>query len=234
MQETTNNTPVEETTKDTQQRISFFESKIKPLLTYIGTIIAIVMAIAYVIVVFVLIKGFKAETILNTSIFSFVTAVIGFCIMQMLKVQGKSFAESIEENKVVLKKFTRLKTKERKLHTMKYFWVTSGLSDVLSRCLTLGIMSVGMVYIMIEGSNDYSLLLLAMVNLLMFAGFGLLSMVAAYDFYNNEYVPYMLEKIKENETQNQSKETIENVIHVESREQSDSNIEELGRTSSEE
>lgn len=50
---------------------------------------------------------------------------------------------------------------------------------------------------MIEGSGDYSLLFLAAVNLLMFAGFGLISLCKAYDFYNEEYVPYMLHEIEQ-------------------------------------
>lgn len=174
-----------------------FENKVKPVLLWMGTVVASIMAIAYIIVVFVLIEGFKAETILNTSLFSFVTAVIGFCIMQMLKIQGKAFAENIPENKEIQRQYTRNKTKDKKARSMRHFWVVSGLADVLTRCLTLGVMSVGMVYIMIEGNKDYSLLLLASVNLLMFAGFGLLSMVSAYDYYNNSYVPYMLEKINE-------------------------------------
>lgn len=60
---------------------NIFESKIKPFLLYMGTIVSIIMAIAYIIVVFVLIEGFKAETLLNTTIFSIITAIVGFCIM---------------------------------------------------------------------------------------------------------------------------------------------------------
>lgn len=173
-----------------------FENKIKPILLWMGTIVSAVMAIAYIIVVFVLIEGFKAKTILNTSIFSLVTAVIGFCIMQMLKIQGQSFAKSSEENQKIIKMYTRNKTKDKKSHSLKYYWLTSATSDLITKCLTLVLTSVGMIYIMIEGNKDYSLLLLAGVNLLMFAGFGLISLVKAYDFYNESYVPYMLEKIE--------------------------------------
>ena len=58
-----------------------FEKKIKPILLYMGTIVSVVMAIAYIVMVFVLIQGFKAETLLNTTLFSIITAIIGFCIM---------------------------------------------------------------------------------------------------------------------------------------------------------
>ena len=174
-----------------------FEGKIKPILLWMGTIVASIMAIAYVVVVFVLIEGFKAETLLNTTLFSLVTALVGFCIMQMLKVQGQSFAANIDENKKISDEYYKRKTKDKKAHSMNYYWWTSGLKDILVKCLTLAISSIGMVYLMIEGNGDYNLLFLAGVNLLMFAGFGLISLTKTYDFYNNSYVPYMLEKIQE-------------------------------------
>lgn len=191
---------------------TFFEKHVKPILIWIGTIVSAIMAVAYIIVVFVLIKGFKVDTILNTTIFSLVTAIVGFCMMQMLKIQGQSFAANTEENKKIVKEYTKtFSTKNKKAHTMRYYWVTSGTVDILTKCVTLALTSIGMVYIMIEGSQDYNLLLLAVVNLLMFAGFGLVGMVNTYDFYNESYVPYMLEQIK-----NINKEKIEtNVIHTE-------------------
>lgn len=176
---------------------TIFENKIKPVLLWMGTIVSGVMAVAYIVVVFVLIEGFSMNLIVNTTLFSIITAVIGFCIMQMLKIQGQSFAKSIEENQKIIREYTRNKTKDKKAHSLKYYWFFSATADILTKVLTLTITSIGMVYIMIEGNKDYSLLLLAAVNLLMFAGFGLISLVKAYDFYNESYVPYMLEKIEE-------------------------------------
>ena len=175
----------------------FFENKIKPILLWMGTIVSVIMSIAYIIVVFVLIEGFNVDTLLNTTIFSIVTAIIGFCIMQMLKIQGQTFAQNLPENKEIIDKYNRTKTNEKKARPMKHFWVKSVVCDVLVKCLTLGITTIGIVYIMIEGSGNYNLLFLAAVNLLMFAGFGLISLVKAYDFFNNSYIPYMLEKLDE-------------------------------------
>lgn len=178
-----------------------FENKIKPVLLWMGTIVSVIMAIAYIIVVFVLIEGFKVDTILNTTIFSIVTAIIGFCIMQMLKIQGQSFAANIDGNKKIYNQYVRSETKDKKAHSMKYYWIKSCIIDIITKCLTLALTSIGMVYIMIEGSKDYNLLLLAGVNLLMFAGFGLIGLTNSYDFYNDSYVPYMLEQIKAREEQ---------------------------------
>ena len=85
---------------------TFFEKKLKPILLYMGTIVSVIMAIAYILIVFVLIEGFKVEKLLNTTIFSVITAAIGFCIMQMLKIQGQTFAKNLPQNKETIKKYS--------------------------------------------------------------------------------------------------------------------------------
>ena len=49
---------------------TFLERKILPILNYIGIIGAVIMAIAYIVIVFVLINGFKAEALLQTTVFA--------------------------------------------------------------------------------------------------------------------------------------------------------------------
>lgn len=175
---------------------SKFEEKILPVLNYVGIIGAVIMAIAYIISVFVLINGFKVEELLQTTIFACVNAATGFIIMQFLKVQGVSFAKMLPENQEVIKRYYKTKTKDKKLHSISFYWTTSVIKDVLIKCLTLGATTIGVVYIVIQGSNDYNLLLLAVVNLLMFICFGFISLVNAYDFYNNKHVPYMNEQLQ--------------------------------------
>ena len=60
---------------------SRFEKSIKPVLLWVGTIVASIMGVAYIIVAFVLIEGFKAKELLTTTVFAVVTAAVGFCIM---------------------------------------------------------------------------------------------------------------------------------------------------------
>jgi hypothetical protein len=90
----------------------------------------------------VLIEGFKSETLLNTTLFSAITALVGFCIMQMLKVQGQSFAANLEENKIIRKEYSQTKTKDKKSRSMIYYWVTSGATDIAVKCLTLALTSI--------------------------------------------------------------------------------------------
>ena len=174
---------------------SRFETKIKPVLNYVGLIGAIIMAIAYIVIVLVLIRGFKAEALLQTTVFACVNAGVGFIIMQFLKIQGSSFAKMLPENKEVMERYYKTKTKDKKLHSITYFWVTTVIKDIIVKCATLGITTIGIIYIVIQGSNDYNLLLLALVNLLMFVCFGFISLNSAYEFFNNKHVPYMIEQL---------------------------------------
>lgn len=188
-----------------------FEKKVKPVLTYVGLIGATICSIAYIISVFVLINGFKVEKILNTTVFAIVNAIVGFVIMQFLKYQGTSFAKELPVNKEIIDKYYNTKTKDKKLHSIKYFWITTVIKDALIKCGTLAITTFGVIYIVIQGSNDYNLMLLAVVNLLMFICFGFLSLVKAYDFFNQMHIPYIVEQlnIEQKQESQEEKETKE-------------------------
>lgn len=175
------------------------EKKILPVLNYVGIIGACIMVVAYIIAVFVLIRGFQAEALLQTTIFGCVNAATGFVIMQFLKIQGVSFAKMLPDNEEIIKNYYQTKTKDKKVHSIKFFWVTSVVKDIIVKCLTLAGTTIGLIYIVIQGSNDYNLLFLAIVNLLMFVCFGFISLVNAYDFYNNNHVPYMKEQLQKAE-----------------------------------
>ena len=179
-----------------EKKITFLEAKILPILNYVGAIGALIMCVAYVIVIFILINGFKAEKVLQTTVFAIVSAAVGLVIMQFLKYQGISFAEMDPENKKVIDEYYK-KTKDKKNHSLTYFWITSGIKDVIMKGATVAATSVGIIYIVIQGSHDYNLLLLAFVNLLMFICFGFLSLVKAYKYVFNKYIPYLKEKIDE-------------------------------------
>lgn len=170
-----------------------FEKKIKPILGYVGLIGAVICTFAYVLVIFVLINGFEEKDFLETTVFAIVTAAVGFIVMQFLKIQGESFASEIPENKAITDKFSRSK-KNKKVHSMSYYWITSVIKDLFTKVLTIAASAVGVIYIVIEGSHDYNLLLLAAVNILMFICFGLIALVKTYDYYNNSYIPWLLRK----------------------------------------
>lgn len=177
-------------------RKSFFEKRIQPILQYVGVIGAILMSIMYIIMVVILIIGFKAQSIQNTIVFAIINAIVGLMIMQFLKIQGISFAKNLPENIDIIKQYYNTKTKDKKIQSIKYYWTSSLIKDFISKGLSIAFTTAGIIYIVIVGSNDYTLLLLALVNLILFICFGLLALNNAYEFYNNKHVPYMQEMIK--------------------------------------
>lgn len=176
--------------------------KIASILTYVGLIGACLMSIGYILVIVVLIKGFDEHLALRQNlIFSAVTAAIGLVIMTFLKVQGQSWASCIEENKKILDEYNSPKVKNKKLHGLTYFWVTSSIRDVLFKVCSVAATTVGVIYIVIAGSNDWKLLLLGLFNLLLFICFGMLACAKSYNYYNDVYIPYLRSKIYEAKTQ---------------------------------
>ena len=101
-----------------------FESKIKPILLYVGAIGAVAMGIGYIILMFVLVLGFDARAELTqTIVFAIINAIVGFIIMQFLKVQGISFAKELPENKTTLDRYATARPKKNKTHSLKWFWI---------------------------------------------------------------------------------------------------------------
>lgn len=97
----------------------------------------------------------------------------------------------------MIKDYYSNKTKDKKNHSLGFFWTTSVIKDVLTKGLSVAGSTMGLIYIVIVGSNDWSLMMMAIVNLLLFICFGLLALNKGYDYYNNTYVAYMKEKINE-------------------------------------
>ena len=117
--------------------------------------------------------------------------------MFMLKIQGVSFAKNDKDNKKILDKYYRTKTKDKKLRSINYYWIKSTIKDILTKFTTVALSTYLIVDIVIKGSNDWSLMLLAVVNLLMFISFGLLALTNAYEFYNNNHIPFIIDKLEE-------------------------------------
>ena len=172
------------------------EKRLLNILKYVGIIGAAICSVAYIVVVLVLIQGFKAENTTQTVTFALVNAVVGFIILTFLKIQGESFAKNLPENKVISEAYYAAQTKDKKYHSMKYFWITSTIKDILTKVLSVFVSTFGIIYIVIIGSNDWNLLLLALVNLLLLISFGLLGLERSYEFYNTRMIPYMQHQLE--------------------------------------
>lgn len=195
-----------------------FEKKIRPILTYIGTIGAILTSIAYIVLMVVFINGFQYQQTKQTVLFAVVNAAVGLIIANLLKFQGITFAKELPENAEIVKEYYSLHTKDKKNRSITFFWTTSLVKDILTKGVSIAGSTLGLIYIVIVASNDWNLLLLAIVNLILFICFGLLSLNKAYDFYNTSYVAYMKDRINESKEERKLQErqkTKENSTPVE-------------------
>ena len=173
-----------------------FEERIKPLLLYVGTIGAIISSCAYIILIVTLINGFQVHNTTTTVTFASINAVVGMLIANFLRYQGISFAANIDTNKELVKAYYGTKTTDKKNHSLRYFWARNIVTDIFTKGCTMAITTMGLIYIIIVGSKDWSLLLLAFVNLALFICFGLIALDKAYDYYNNVYVAYLKEQLE--------------------------------------
>lgn len=177
-----------------------FEKKIKPLLQYIGTIGATILSIIYMFVIGILIAGFKAHTWDQILVFAIINAAFGCLITFFLREQGRSFARNIPENDIVVKEYYGLLQKQKKYRTLRGYYISTTITDILGRatCVILG--TLGIMWIVIQGTNDWMMAILAVVNLFLFICFGLLALAAMYDFYNTQWVPRMKYEIELRQT----------------------------------
>lgn len=177
-----------------------FERKIKPLLQYIGTIGATILSIIYMFVIGILIAGFKAHTWDQILVFAIINAAFGCLITFFLREQGRSFARNIPENDAVVKEYYGLLQKQKKYRTLRGYYISTTITDILGRatCVILG--TLGIMWVVIQGTNDWMMAILAVVNLFLFICFGLLALAAMYDFYNTQWVPRMKYEIELRQT----------------------------------
>lgn len=203
-----------------------FEDKIKPFLVYVGVIGAALASVMYIVSAIVLVMGFQAKTFTQAIVFAVISAVLGLVIMFFLRYQGVSFAKALPENQAIREKY-ECKEPKTKFHTLKYFWIKNTVIDVIVKGITVALTTAGIIYIVIEGSQDYKLILLAIANLILFACFGLIALANAYDFYNDQFVPYMKQQIDLREQTAASAAENQQIKRDDEEHQNDTNVNEL-------
>ena len=185
---------------------TFFESKIRPLFLYMGSFASIIFSIAYIIVVAIMILGLEAAPTIETFVgFLIANLVAGACIAISLMIQGQDFAKNTPTNKKILEQY--YKRKEAKLHSMTYYWIWAIIQVVLTRLLTVAAMTYIVIDICWQGNGQYTYFLMAIFNILMFVGFGLLGMVSMYDKFNNRYIPWVQQQIDEKKSEQSEQST---------------------------
>lgn len=173
--------------------------KLKNFLLWAGAITAAISALTYIVITAVMVFGFEQRLDANKRLlFTILGAVDGFLISVALRTQGVQLAANKPESKTVMKKYRDLLNKNKplkKLHTIEHFMIISMFKDALIKALTVAASTYLVLYVFLEGNGDISLLLLALANILIFTGFGMMNMAKAYDYYLDEHISAIEAKI---------------------------------------
>ena len=180
--------------------IIIMNDKVKNILIYTGIAGAIISAIAYIVITYTLIVGFETAVAIEKQIlFAILGSAVGLMITFFLKNQGITFAEKEKDSIETMSQYHKLinKTKkQKKLHTIKHFMIISTIKDIFFKGLTVAGSTFMIMYIFMEGNGDWSLFRLAISNIFMFSGFGLVALSKAYDHYIDQHIPVIKELIK--------------------------------------
>ena len=177
---------------------------VKTFLVYTGILGASISALAYLVITWVIVVGFTSAVDTQKQIlFAVLGSFIGLMITGLLRGQGITFARKEEESQEVMKEYHVLinKTKTLKqMHTIKHYIVIQTIKDFFIKGITFAVTTFFILYIFMDGNGDFGLFLLAIANLLMFTGFGLVALSKGYDRYLEEHIPVIKQiivKLKE-------------------------------------
>jgi hypothetical protein len=198
---------IRESKKQNQAELS---QSVKSLLLYAGFLGAIISALAYLIITIVMVKGASTDlAIQNQILFSILGALTGLLISFLLRYQGIIYAKQNSEAKEIMKEYRQQvnKTKPlKKLHTISWYLLWATIRDIFMKGVTIAVSTWFVLYIFIEGSGNWNLIGLAIANILMFAGFGLVGLATVYDKYLEEHIPVIKERIEQLKKINKNKE----------------------------
>lgn len=174
--------------------------RITGILTWVGAAGAVLSGIVYIIVTYIIVKGFETDFDLQRQIFfAIIGAVAGLAIASFLKIQGITFAKKIPENEKVMREYYELRDKgkkEKELHTIERYLVISTIKDVAFKGISIAFTTFAVIYIAIEGQGDMMLFALALSNLIIFTSLGIMSMAKSFDKYNLDHISAIKRKIE--------------------------------------
>lgn len=190
-----------------------FYEKIKNALTYTGVILAAVAAIAYLILVYLIIYGFSVDYSQDQLIgFIALSNVVGILMNIAMRIQGIDFAKVTPTAKTVLKDLTDElgRSDKIKMRPMWIMFLTTILKDIIIKGGAIGFTLYYTIDISYSGLGEEKYFYLAIANIILYFGLGLISMSKAYDYYLESHIPYMKQKIKKLELEKKEEGIEEN------------------------
>lgn len=172
--------------------------KLKNILLFTGFILTGVAATAYLILLYIIIVGFETKIESNKlMIFLIIGSVAGIAITISMRMQGILFAKNEDKSKKVLNEYNALigKDLETKLRPLWQFHLINALSDIFTKGITVFMTLYFSITIIVEGMGDFKYFGLGLINVIMYIGIGILALTKAYNFYLENEIPLLQQKI---------------------------------------
>lgn len=178
--------------------------KLKSFFVYTGWALSCIFGIVYIVLLIILIFGFKVSLSFNTMLLlSILSAVFTFAISVSFMYQGVAFAKDLDDNKAVMNEYRTLmnqKKKEKSIHTISFYMTRDIIVSFIFKGGMVFLSTYAMINFIVEGIGDIMILWLGISNLLMAVGFGMLGLVNSFDDYIEKHIPAIkvkIQKIKE-------------------------------------
>lgn len=178
-------------------------------LNNIGVLVAAIAIICYFVFLFVYINGMHANFDLRrTLILTAITSGLGIMVSVSMRIQGIKWAEQLPENQAILDKFDKSKAaKEKKYHGDLYYWLTRLPLLVFGKVGTCTLSVLGVIYYIMQGTQDWSLMLVGLGNVCLMVATSLWACAGSYSYYNKQTIKQILHQMTDEELKEPIKET---------------------------
>ncbi len=139
------------------ERLVLFNEKAKKrtaevvhgLLLMVGTIGATVCGILYLTLVCMLVFGVNLHSMRfwRNVVFILLSSCIGVLIAFMFRLQGISFAREEGDNKALEAEYHGTRTRDKKITSIRSYWVQTTLTDIVTKGLLVGLFCMGSFYL---------------------------------------------------------------------------------------
>lgn len=176
-------------------------AKVKTALTYTGFALAIISSISYLILVYILINGFEANYQREQLIgFLVLGAVAGILINLSMRSQGINFAKQVPEAKKILEDLKEATgesdKKEHKAKSIVFMYFVELVKDIFIKGSGIGATLYFAIDLSYKGLGEDKYFFLALANVLLYTGLGLVAMGKSYDYYLEKHTSFMIQKTR--------------------------------------
>lgn len=182
------------------KRREIMTEKMRNALTYTGWLLSGIFSIVYVIILCVMIFGFRVSiTFQNALLMAILGAVFTFAITISMVYQGVLFAKDVDNNKNIMKEYYVLinrRKKEKKIKTINFYMIKQIITTLIVKGGVAFISTYTIINLVFNGIGDIMILWLGVANILVAIGLGFIGLVSSYDFYNEQHIPAIRVKIE--------------------------------------